>query len=144
MPDHKTTKVMLTARVGRIQRGQGLSRLNLVEPDSRGVATLTGTVEEGVGALGLEELHQVQARAEQNGELSTSPVETPTHDHLSPRKSGNYHLIQLLGKERNLEISLIENSVGWCSSTMLIRHCFRRPMIGWRKSGRKALGRPGT
>ena len=45
MPDHKTTKVALTTRVSRIPRGQGLSRLNLVEPDSHGVATLTGTVE---------------------------------------------------------------------------------------------------
>ena len=50
MADHKTTKVALTARVGRIQRGQGLSRLNFVESDSDGVATLTGTAEEGVGA----------------------------------------------------------------------------------------------
>ena len=56
-PDHKTTKVVLTIRVRRIRRGQGLSRLNLVEPDSRGVATLTGTVEEGVGAQGQEDLH---------------------------------------------------------------------------------------
>ena len=47
MPDHKTTKVALTARVGRIRSGQGLSRLNLVESDSCGVATLTETVEEG-------------------------------------------------------------------------------------------------
>ena len=54
MPDHKTTMVALTAGVGRIPRGQGLSRLNLVEPDSRGVATLTWTVEEGVGAQGQE------------------------------------------------------------------------------------------
>ena len=48
MPDHKTTKVALTTRVSRIQRGQGLSRLNLLGPDFRGVATVTGTVEEGV------------------------------------------------------------------------------------------------
>ena len=74
MPDHKTTKVALTIRVSRIRRGQGLSRLNLVEPDSRGVATLTGTVEEGVGAQGQEELHQVQAGTEQNGELSAVPL----------------------------------------------------------------------
>ena len=52
MPDHKTTKVALTMRISRIRRGQGLSRLNLVEPDSRGLATLTETVEEGVGAQG--------------------------------------------------------------------------------------------
>ena len=101
MPDHKTTKVVLTASVGRIRRGQGLSRLNLVEPDSRGVATLTGTVEEGVGAQGQEELHQVQAGTEQNGELSTGPVDTSTHDHPSPRTSGNDHLIQLLGKAKD-------------------------------------------
>ena len=50
MPDHKTTKVALTTRFSRIRRGQGLSRLNLVEPDSRSVATLTETVEEGVRA----------------------------------------------------------------------------------------------
>ena len=43
MPDYKTTKVALTAKVGRILRA-------LVEPDSCGVATLTETVEEGVGA----------------------------------------------------------------------------------------------
>ena len=54
------------------------------------------------------------------------------------------HLQKMPVSERNLEISLIENPVGQCGSTMLIRHCFRRPMIGWRKSGRKALGRPGT
>ena len=36
-----------------------------MEPDSCGVATLTGTVEEGVGAQGQEELHQVQAGTEQ-------------------------------------------------------------------------------
>ena len=48
MPDHKTTKVALTTRFNRIRIGQGPSRLNLVEPDSRGVATLTGTLEEGV------------------------------------------------------------------------------------------------
>ena len=38
---------------------------------------------------GQEELHQVQAGTEQNGELS---VETPTNDHPSPRTSGNDHL----------------------------------------------------
>ena len=80
MPDHKTTKVALIERIGRIRRGQGLSRLNLVKPDSCGVATLTWTVEEGVRAQGQEELHQVQAGTEQNGELSTGPVETPTYD----------------------------------------------------------------
>ena len=48
MLDHKNTTVALTTRVSRIRRGQCLSRLNLVEPDSRGVTTLTGTVEEGV------------------------------------------------------------------------------------------------
>ena len=101
-------------------------------------------------AQGQEEPHQVQARTGQNSELFTGPVETPTHDHPSPRTSGNDQLMQLLGKakmpvsERNLEISLIGNPVGRCGSTMLIRHCFRKPMIGWRKSGRKALGRPGT
>ena len=137
-------------KVGRIQRGQGLSRLSFVESDSCGVITLTGTLEEGVGAQGQEDLHQVQAVAEQNGELPKSPVETPTHDHPSPRASGNDHFMQLLGKakdpasERNLKISLIENPVGWCGSTMLTQHCFRRPMIGSRKSGRKALGWPGT
>ena len=101
MPDHKTTKVALTTRDSRIRRGQGLSRLNLVEPDSRGVATLTGTVEEGVGAQGQDELHQVQAGTEQIGELSTSPVETPIHDHPSPRTSGNDHLMQVLGKAKD-------------------------------------------
>ena len=59
MPDHKTTEVALTARVFRILRGQCLSRLNLVESDSCGVATLTGTEEEGVRTQGQEELHQV-------------------------------------------------------------------------------------
>ena len=57
MPDHKTTKVALTTRIRRIRRGQDLSRLNLVEPDSCGLATLTETVEEGVGAQGQGELH---------------------------------------------------------------------------------------
>ena len=101
MPDHKTTKVALTARVSRIRRGQGISRLNLVEPDSHGVATLTGTVVEGVGAQGQEELHKVQAGTEQNGELFTGLVETPTHYHPSPRTSGNDHLMQLLGKAKD-------------------------------------------
>ena len=72
-----------------------------MESDSRGVATLTGTVEEGVGAQGQEELHQVQAGTEQIGELSTSPVETPIHDHPSPRTSGNDHLMQVLGKAKD-------------------------------------------
>ena len=101
IPDHRTTKVVLTARVSRIRRGQCLSRLNFVEPDSNDVATLTGTVEEGVGAQAQEELHQVQAGTEQNGELFTGPVETPTHDHPSPRTSGNDQLMQLLSKAKD-------------------------------------------
>ena len=72
-----------------------------MESDSRGVATLTRTVEEDVGAQGQEELHQVQAGAEQNGELPTSPIETPTHDHPSPRTSGNDYFMQLLGKAKD-------------------------------------------
>ena len=92
MPDHKTTKVALTTRISRIQRGQGLSRLNLVEPDSPGLATLTETVEEGVGAQGEGEFHQVQAVTEQNGEPPAAPAETPTNDHPSPSTSGNDHL----------------------------------------------------
>ena len=102
MPDHKTTKVPLTARVGRIRRGQGLLRLNLVESDSCGVATLTETVEEGVRVQVQEELHEVQVGAEQNSELPTSPVETPTHDPTSSRTSGNDHLMQLLGKAKDV------------------------------------------
>ena len=102
MPDHKTTKVALTTRVSRIRRGQGLSRLNLVEPDSRGVATLTGTWEGGVRAQGQKEPDQVQAGTGQNGELFRGPVETPTHDHPSPRISGNDHLMQLLGKAKDV------------------------------------------
>ena len=101
MPDHKTTKVALTTRVSRIQRSQGLSRLNLVEPDSPGLATLTETVEEGVKAQGREEPHQVQARTGQNDELFTGPVETPSYYHPSPRTSGNDHLMQLLGKAKD-------------------------------------------
>ena len=97
IPDHKTTKVALTTRISRIRRGQGLSRLNLVEPDSCGLATLTETVEEFVGAQGQGELHQVQAVTEQNGELPAAPVETPT----SPRTSGNDQLMQLLGKAKD-------------------------------------------
>ena len=85
IPHHKTTKVAITTRVNRIRRGQGLSRLNLVEPDSHSVATLTETVEEGVGAQGQEDLQQVQAGTGQNGEMFTGPLETPTHDHPSPR-----------------------------------------------------------
>ena len=54
-----------------------------------------------MGAQGQEELHQVQAGAEQNGELPTGPVETPIHDHPSPRTSGNNHLMQLLGKAKD-------------------------------------------
>ena len=50
---------------------------------------------------GQEELHQVQAGTEQNGELSAILVETPTNDHLSPRTSGNDHLMQLLGKAKD-------------------------------------------
>ena len=64
IPDHKTTKVAQTTRISRIRRGQGLSRLNLVEPDSCGLATLTETVEQGVGAQGQGKLHQVQAVTE--------------------------------------------------------------------------------
>ena len=150
MPDHKTTKVALTTRISRIRRGQGLSRLNLVEPDSCGLVTLTGTVEEGVGAQGQDKLHQVQAVTEQNGELPAAPVETPVNDHPSPRTSGNDQLMQLLGKAKDACLRKKpgdfsdRNPVGRCGSTMLIRHCFRRPMIGWSKSGRKAPGRPGT
>ena len=63
--------------------------------------TLTETVEEGVGAQGQGELHQVQAVTKQNGELPAAPVETPTNDHPSPRTSGNDHLMQLLGKAKD-------------------------------------------
>ena len=101
MPDYKTPKVALTARVSRIRRGQGLLRLNLVELDSRGIFTLTGTVEEGVGAQGQEELPLVQAGTEQTGELFTGPVETPKLDHTSPRTIGHDHLMQLLGKAKD-------------------------------------------
>ena len=101
MPDHKTTKVALTTRISRIRRDQGLLRLNLVEPDSCGLATLTETVEEGVGAQRQGELHQVQAVTEQNGELPAAPVEAPTNDHPSPRTSGNDQLMQLLGKAKD-------------------------------------------
>ena len=101
MPDHKTTKVALTTRISRIRRGQGLSRLNLVEPDSRGLANLTETVEEGVGAQGKGELHQLQAVTEQNGELPAAPIETPTNDNPSPRTSDNDQLMQLLGKAKD-------------------------------------------
>ena len=73
-----------------------------MEPDYSSVATLTETVEEGVGAQGQEELHQVQAGTEQNGELFTGPVETPAHDHPSPRTSGNDHLMQLLIKAKDV------------------------------------------
>ena len=122
-----------------------------MEPDSCGLATLTGSVEGGrCGSPGTGRASPSSGRTEQNGELFAGPIEAPTHDHPSPRISGNDHLMQLLGKtkmpvsERNLAISLIENSVVRCSSTMLVRHCFRRAMIGWRKSGRKVLGWPGT
>ena len=88
---------------------------------------------------------------EPNGELSTDPAESRTHDtDASPRTSGNDLFVQLLGKakdaclQKNLEIFLIGNPVEWCSSTMFIRHCWRMPLIGWRKSGRTALGQPGT
>ena len=101
MPDHKTTKVALTMKITRIRRGQGLSRLNLMEPDSCGLAALTETVEEGVGAQGQGQLHQVQAVTEQNGELPAAPVETPTNEHPSPRTSGNDQLMQLLGKAKD-------------------------------------------
>ena len=101
MPDHKTTKVALTTRISRIRRGQVLSRLNLVEPDSRGLATLTETVEEGFGAQGEREFNQVQAVTEQNGELPAAPAETPTNDHPIPRTSGNDQLMQLLGKAKD-------------------------------------------
>ena len=77
MPDHKTIKVALTTIISTILRGQGLSRLNLVEPDSCGLATLT------------------QAGTEQNGDLSAAPAETLTNDHPSPWTSGNDHLMQL-------------------------------------------------
>ena len=72
-----------------------------MEPDSRGLATLTETVEEGVRAQGQGEPHQVQARTGQNGELFTGPVETPSHYHPSPRTSGNDHLMLLLGKAKD-------------------------------------------
>ena len=77
MPDHKTTKVALITRVSRIRRGQCLLRLNLVEPDSHGVATLTGTAEVGVRAKGEEEPDQVQAGTGQNGELFTGLLKLP-------------------------------------------------------------------
>ena len=48
-----------------------------MEPDSHGAVTLTGTVEEGVGAQGQEELHQVQAGTEQNGELLQAMLKLP-------------------------------------------------------------------
>ena len=121
-----------------------------METDSRGVATLTETVEEGVGAQGQEEPHQVQAGTGQNSELFTGPVETPIHYRPSPRTSGNDHLMQLLSKAKDACLQkkpgdfADRNPWGWCGSTMLIWHCFRRPMIGWRKSGRKALVRTGT
>ena len=100
MLDHVATKVALTTRVGRIRRGKGLSRLNLVEPDSHGVAALTGTEKECVEAQEREELHQVQSeRAEPSDELCTGPAETCTHDiDPSPRTSGKDLFMQLLGK----------------------------------------------
>ena len=121
-----------------------------MEPDSRGVATLTETVEEGVGAQGQEEPHQVQAGTGQNSELFTGPVETPIHYRPSPRTSGNDHLMQLLSKAKDACLQkkpgdfADRNPWWWCGSTKLIWHCFRRPMIGWRKRGRKALVRTGT
>ena len=54
-----------------------------------------------MGAQGQEELHQVQAGTEQNGELSAVPVETPTNDYPSPKTSDNDHLMQLLGKAKD-------------------------------------------
>ena len=142
MPDHKTTKVALITRVSRIRRSQGLSRLNLVEPDSRGVATLTGTVEEDVRAQGQEETHQVQVGTGQNGKLFTGLVETPTLDHPRQRTSGNDHLMPLLGKAKDTCLRKKHGDFadgkpwGRCGST--IRHCFRRPMIG----GERVAGRP--
>ena len=101
MPDHKTTKIALTTKISRILKGQGFSRLNLVEPDSCSLATLTETVEEGVGAQGQGEFHQVQAGTEQNSELPAAPVETLTNDHPSPWTGGNDHLMQLLCKAKD-------------------------------------------
>ena len=149
MPNHKTTKVALTTRISRIRRGQGLSRLNLVEHDSCGLATLTETVEEGVGAQGQGELHQVQAVTEQNGELPASPFETPTNDHPSPRTSGNDQLMQLLGKAKDACLRKKPGDFSGRKPWGAVRFnhvdtALPLPMIGWRKSGRKALGRPGT
>ena len=142
--------VVLTARVGRIRRGQGLSRLNLLEPDSHGVATLTGTVEVGVGAQGQEELYQVQAGTEQNGELSTSPVETPTHDHTSPRTSGNDHLMQLLGKAKDTCLRKEPGDFSDRKPRGAVRFNYADTALlqeayDWvEKECRKVLGRPGT
>ena len=54
-----------------------------------------------MGAQGQEELHQVKAGTEQYCDLSTSPVETPTHDHTSPRTSDHDHLMEPLGKAKD-------------------------------------------
>ena len=93
-----------------------------------------------------EELHRVQS---ERAEPSILILLNLTHM-ISTPAPGQVAMISSWAKqrmpvsERNLEIFLIENFVGWCGSIMLIRHCSRRPMIGWRKSGRKALGQPGT
>ena len=58
-----------------------------MEPDSRGLATLTETVEEGVGAQGQGEFRQVQAGTEQNGEPPAAPAKTPPNDHPRPNPS---------------------------------------------------------
>ena len=64
-------------RLGRIRRGQGLSRLNLVEPEPHGVAALTGTEEGCMEAQEQKKLHQVQTeRDERNGEICTDPAES--------------------------------------------------------------------
>ena len=56
-------------------------------------------------AQGKEELHQVQAGTEQNGELFIVPVVTATHDYLCPWTSGNDHFLakqKMPVSERNL------------------------------------------
>ena len=102
IPDHVTSKLALTVRMGRIQGGKGLPRLNFEKPNSRGVATLTETVEEYMGTQEQGELHHVHTeRAEQSGELCTDPAETRTHDiDPSPRTSGN-DLFIILGKAKD-------------------------------------------
>ena len=54
-----------------------------------------------MGAQGQGEFHQVQAGTEQNSELPAALAETLTNDHPSPWKSGNDHLMQLLGKAKD-------------------------------------------